>query len=253
MSVQHTRSAPAAGLCASPSSTAGGQYVRHGKTGAKGLTWIFWALQLQNDVGNIDTTMCSHHLTFTMTPCAFGSFHQRPRAVLAFVALSGIARMLPSLTQLNFTLWGWCALNHIRCRIGWINYVQWICKRGARQTLWQTKMRKNSSCNILYHDHKVEVANCIQLKCLLQVSVCYKGSFHWLFKSGIATIIEAVTATKTKTAYMLSVVNWCRIDETSAFYIGATSCWMVWSMWCGFIAWIFRYTCRWRMGTHRSV
>ena len=120
-------------------------------------------------------------------------------------------------------------------------------------TVANKNMRKNSSCNILFHDHKVEVANCIQLKCLLQVSVCYKGSFHWLFKSGIATIIEAVTATKTRTAYMLSVVNWCRIDETSAFYIGATSCWMVWSMWCGFIAWIFRYTCRWRMGTHRSV
>ncbi|CAL1127088.1 unnamed protein product [Cladocopium goreaui] len=30
------------GLCASPPSTAGGQYARHGKTGAKGLTWIFW-------------------------------------------------------------------------------------------------------------------------------------------------------------------------------------------------------------------
>ena len=172
MSVQHTRSAPAAGLCASPPSTAGGQYARHGKTGAKGLTWIFWALQLQNDVGNIDTTMCSHHLTFTMTPCAFGSFHQRPRAVLAFVALSGIARMLPSLTQLNFTLWGWCALNHIRCRIGWINYVQWICKRGARQTLWQTKIWEKT----VHATYYIMITKW-KLPTAFSLSVCYRSVF----------------------------------------------------------------------------
>ena len=36
-------------------------------------------------------------------PCAFGSFHQRPRAVLAFVALSGIARMLSRAWSINPT------------------------------------------------------------------------------------------------------------------------------------------------------
>ena len=54
---------------------------------------------------------------------------------------------------------------------------------------------------------------------------------------------KAVTARKTKTAYMLSVAVACYTNET-------TWCWIVGLMWCGFIAWICRHTGRWRMGTH---
>ena len=172
------------------------------------LTWIFWALRLQNlshnhvsphnrvspHVHNDTQCFCifltnSRGLCSRLWHCraqlacsinrlkhapmtAFGSFHQRPRAVLAFVALSGIARMLPSLTQLNFTLWGWCALNHIRCRIGWINYVQWICKRGARQTLWQTKIWEKT----VHATYYIMITKW-KLPTAFSLSVCYRSVF----------------------------------------------------------------------------